>query len=325
MAILNTRELQARGKDLAAGFRRETRVLVLVYCGVIAALSLGSNGLNLFLESQIGQTGGLGGLGMRSVLQTFQAILSYVNMFFGPFWSAGFLLAMLGMVRGGAPRLEDLTGGFRRFTRILGGLFFEFMPGFLVMLASANLAAVLFTMSPLGVRFEQLMGPVLADPNLITPEGAVNLELLPTEALAEAMIPMLILTLVVFVPIYIWISYGFRMSGYLLVERPIGGFRAHFESMRLMRGHKMQIFRLDLRFWWYHALTVLAAGVGSLDAILAALSIGGSIDKTVLLFGSLSLYFVLLTALYLWKKCDVDAAYVLAYEAIAYPEQTETE
>ncbi len=323
MVFLNTRELQTRGKDLAAGFRRETRVLVLVYCGVIAALSLGSNGLNLFLESQIGQTGGLGGLGMRSVLQTIQTVLSYVNMFFGPFWSAGFLLAMLGMVRGGAPRLGDLTGGFRRFTRILGGLFFEFMTCFLLMLASANLAAVLFTMSPLGVRFEQLMGPVLADPNLITPEGAVNLELLPAEAMAAAMIPMVILTLVVFVPCYIWLSYGFRMSGYLLVERPIGGFRAHFESMRLMRGHKMQIFRLDLRFWWYHALTVLAAGVGSLDAILGALGIGGSINKTVLLFGSLILYFVLLTALYLWKKCDVDAAYVLAYEAIAYPEQTE--
>lgn len=41
-------------------------------------------------------------------------------------------------------------------------------------------------------------------------------------------------------------------------------------------------------------------------------------------FGTLVVYFVLLTGLYLWKKCDVDAAYVLAFEEIAYPDE-ETE
>ena len=125
MAILNISDLRSRAAAESNRCREENRLLVLVYCVALAVLSLGSSGLNLLLESRIGQTGGLGGLGMRSVLQTVQTILDFVNLFFSTFWSAGFLLAMLAMVRGTAPRVEMLTGGFRRFGRILGGLAFE--------------------------------------------------------------------------------------------------------------------------------------------------------------------------------------------------------
>lgn len=321
MTKLNTRELQRRGAALASGFRRETGKLVLLYCGVLAALSLGSSGLQLFLESRIGQTGGLGGLGMRSVLQTVQTILDFVNMFFGPFWSAGFLLAVLGMVRGGAPRLEDLTGGFRRFGRILGGLAFEYMTVVTVTTGGVYLAGILFALTPMGRELGEIMMPLMSDPNFITPEGMVNLEMIPMQILTRAALPVAGLMLLTLVPAFVWIGYGFRMAVYLMMERPIGGFRAHMESMRLMRGYKWQLFKLDLRFWWYHGLGVLVTCVGSLDLILEAVGVQVPVDSRVLFFGTLVLYFVLQTALFLWKKCDVDAAYVLAFEQIAYPEE----
>ena len=166
MAILNTRELKYRGAAAAAHFRPEGRRLVLVYCAVLALVGLGSNGLNLYLNSQISQTGGLGGLGLRSMLQTIQSVLNYVNMFFGPFWSAGFLLAMLGMVRGSAPRAEDLTGGFRRFGRIFAGMIFQLMVTVLVVVGAANVASILFSMTPTGMRFTELMQQLMADPGL---------------------------------------------------------------------------------------------------------------------------------------------------------------
>ena len=171
MAILNTRELKARGAAVAGQFRRETGKLVAVYCGVIALLSLGSNGLNLYLDSQIGSTGGLGGLGMRSILQTIQEVLTYVNLFFGPFWSAGFLFSMLDMVRGTAPRLEDLTEGFRRFGRILGAVAFEFLTVVLLMMSAVNLAGVVFSLSPMGMEFAQELAPILEDPAIIGADG----------------------------------------------------------------------------------------------------------------------------------------------------------
>ena len=323
MAILNTRELRTRGAAVADHFRPETGKLVLLYCGVMALLGLGSNGLNLYLDSQIGQTGGLSGMGLRSILQTIQSVLNYVNMFFGPFWSAGFLLAMLGMTRGTAPQLGDLTGGFRRFGRILAGIFFEILVIILVLVGSVNLASIIFSLLPAGAEFARMMEPVLADPNLITPDGLMNLDLIPVDALQTGMIWMTCLALPLFLPVYIWLSYGFRMATYLMVERPIGGIRAHFESLRLMRGHKWQIFKLDLSFWWFHVLAALIAVVGYLDVVLVLVGVEVPINEMVLFFGTLAAYFVLLTGLYLWKKCDVDAAYVLAFEQIAYPEPVE--
>ena len=191
MTIFNTRELRDRGAAVAGRFRPEGRRLVALYCGVIALLSLGSNGLNLYLDSQIGNTGGLSGLGMRSVLQTIQQALSYVNMFFGPFWSAGFLLAVLGMTRGTAPRLDHLTGGFRRFGRILGGLAFEFLVVIALSMAAINLASIVFALTPRGQEVATMLEPLMADPNYLTPEGVINLELMPLEELYKAVLPML--------------------------------------------------------------------------------------------------------------------------------------
>ena len=319
MAILNTRELRARGAAVADRFRPETGKLVLLYCGVMAVLGLGSNGLNLYLNSQISQTGGLGGLGMRSILQTIQSVLNYVNMFFGPFWSAGFLLAVLGMVRGTAPQPGDLTGGFRRFGRIFSGVIFQLMVTILVVVGAANVASILFSMTPTGMRFAELMQQLVNDPGFIT--GDINLELIPLEELLQGLRWLLGLTMVLFLPVYIRISYSFRMATYLMMERTIGGFQAHFESMRLMRGHKWQIFKLDFSFWWYYVLAALIAVVGYLDVVLALVGVEVPVNEMVLFFGTLAVYFVLLTGLYLWKKCDVDAAYLLAYEQIAYPEE----
>ena len=319
MAILNTRELRTRGAAVADHFRPETGKLVLLYCGVMALLGLGSNGLNLYLNSQISQTGGLGGLGMRSMLQTIQSVLNYVNMFFGPFWSAGFLLAVLGMTRGTAPQLGDLTGGFRRFGRIFSGVIFQLMVTILVVVGAANVASILFSMTPTGMRFAELMQQLVNDPGFIT--GDINLELIPLEELLQGLRWLLGLTMVLFLPVYIRISYSFRMATYLMMERTIGGFQAHFESMRLMRGHKWQIFKLDFSFWWYYMLVVVVSAVGYLDVILGLAGVAVPVNEMVLFFGTLAAYFVLLTGLYLWKKCEVDAAYVLAFEQIAYPEE----
>ena len=321
MAILNTRELKYRGAAVADRFRPETGKLVLLYCGVMALLGLGSNGLNLYLNSQISQTGGLGGLGMRSMLQTIQSVLNYVNIFFGPFWSAGFLLAMLGMVRGSAPRADDLTGGFRRFGRIFSGMIFQLMVTILLVVGAANVASILFSMTPTGMRFAELMQQLASDPGFVT--GDINLELVPLEELFQGLSWLLGLTMVLFLPFHIRISYSFRMATYLMVERPIGGFQAHFESIRLMRGHKWQIFKLDLSYWWYYVLGLLIAAVGYLDVILGLAGVVVPVNEMVLFFGTLAAYFVLLTGLYLWKKCEVDAAYVLAFEEIAYPEPVE--
>ena len=316
MAILNPSGLRNRGAAAVERCRGECLRLVLIYCGVTALLNLGSNGLHLYLDSHIVGTGGLSGLGMRSVLQTVQELLVYINFFFTPFWTAGFLYAMMNLVRGQAPGSADLLAGFRRFGRVLAHTAFHVMILMVLVMAAANAAAVIFSFTPLSGDFVEQMGPLMNDPAVFTPEGILDLSKVPMETILAAMWPMLAITAAILLPVYIWLSYGFRLSLYLVMDQPISGARAYMESMRLMRGHKRELFRLDLHFWWYHALGLLIALVGYLDTILTTLGISLPMDSTVMFFLTLGGYFVLQTGLFLWKKCEVDSTYVLAYEAI---------
>lgn len=320
---LDIRDLKARAAALAETNRAPARTLVLWFCGVLAALTLGSNGLNLYLDSQIGNTGGLEGIGMRSLLQTVQTILSYINQFFGPFWTAGFLAAMLAMVRGIRPKPRDLTEGFRRPLRILGYVAFEAAAALLLLVAVVNLSSILFTLSPMGADFAENMAPLLLDAEALTPEGLLNQELISLDALIASLLPMFVITGVLYLPLFAVMAYGFRLALYLVMDRGIGAIPAHFLSLRLMRGHKLQMLRLDLSWWWYYLLGAVCYAVAYLPTVLLLLGVGLPMDYTAMLFVSLAVYCGLYTLLCLWRKPMVDASYVLAYEALL-PKAPET-
>lgn len=323
MAILNPKELKYQANQKLACAGGDPRRLVLIYTGVIAALTLGSSGLDLFLDSQIGATGGLSGLGTRSVLQTIQEILDYVNIFFGPFWSAGFLYAMIGLARDRTPTPGDLMAGFRRFGRILACIAVRFLLILVLISGIINLAGILFSFTPWAAAFAEALSGVMSDPNFITAEGAINLSLIPQEAFLAAAIPLICIFLAFFVPVYAYLSYCFRMAMYLVMELGLGAVRAHIVSAQMMRGHKWQMLKLDLSYWWYYALSLLIGFVGYLDVILSLAGITLPVSATVMFFLTLILYCGLQLVLYLWKKCQVDLTYVLAFQSIAHPDPAE--
>ena len=317
---VHNRELRARAAALAAEYRGSARRLVLLYCGVLAVLTLGSSGLNLVLDTRIDTTGGLDGIGMRSILETIQQILSYINQFFGPFWSAGFLTAMIAMVRGREPQVRDLTNGFRRAFRVLFHVAFEATAAFMLLVAVVNLSSLLFLLSPMGAEFNEIMAPLLTDPNLLTAEGLLNEALISYQELSRLLLPMLVLTAAIYLPLYTLMAYSFRLSLYLVMDRNIGAIPAHFLSIRLMRGHKWQLCKLDLSWWWYYLLGAACWVVGYLDLLLGMLGIPLPMNATVMFFVTLAAYCVLFTLLSMWKKCEVDASYVLFYENVMPPE-----
>ena len=258
---------------------------------------------------------------LRTVLQTIREILNLVNQFFGYFWSAGFVIAIMAMVLGREPQTRDLTGGFRRFFRVLGHIAFEFLFVVVLLLAAGNLAAMLFSMSPQGGALVRELTAITSNPDLLTAEGMLNVDLIPMDLLAAIALPMTIITIVIFLPLYIWLSYGFRLSLYLLLDGTApSAFQARFLSLRLMKGHKWSMVKLDLSFWWYYLLVTVITAVGYLDVILSLAGIPLPMDETVMFFATIAAYCVLISALSLWKKAQVETSYVLAYEAIAHPE-----
>ena len=77
MAVFSPRDLKESAAQKLSEASYDPKKLVLIHTGLIVALNLAVNGLNLYLSEQIGTTGGLSGLGLRSVLQTAQTILGY--------------------------------------------------------------------------------------------------------------------------------------------------------------------------------------------------------------------------------------------------------
>ena len=318
---LNIRELKARGCAIAEENRAATRRLVLLYCGVIAALTLVVPALDLFLSDKISATGGLSGMSLRSILQTVREILNLVNQFFGPFWSAGFVFAMMAMVRGREPQTKDLTMGLRKGFRVLGHIAFEFLLVVALIVAAGYLAALVIALTPLGAKLTEMLSPYISDPSFLTAEGTLNLELIPLDVLTAALIPVSTVTVMLFLPAYIWLSYGFRLSLYLLLDGAApSAVQARFMSMRLMKGHKWSMLKLDLSWWWYYLLVAVITAVCYLDVILVMVGMPLPMDETVMFFGTIAVYCILISALSLWKKAQVEAGYALAYEAIVHPE-----
>lgn len=255
---------------------------------------------------------------MRTVLQSVQEILTYANLIFTPFWAMGFLSAMIGLADGMTPWKWHMKLGFRYPGKVLAYVAVQFLVTVMLLVVSVNVGVTVYALTPLGAEYAEVMSPILSDPNIISAEGVVNWELLPMDTFMSATMPVMGVCLAIFAVLYLFVSYSFRLTMYLILRCPVstGVVRLFFLSMRLMRGHKWQMLKLDLSWWWYHLLLGGASVVAYLDVILGLVGIAVPVDPMVMFFATLAAYCALFTAISLWKKGEVDISYVLAYREI---------
>lgn len=310
MIPLLPREQKKQAQSLLHSQGQSTKQLVLIHTGVVVLLSLFSSGLNLYLDDQIGATGGLSGLGLRSVLQTIQTIAQYAITLFSPFWSAGFLAAALAWADGKTATGKTLLSGFRRFSSILNLQILRSLLYLALCLATGYIAGLLFTMTPYAAPLLALLEPAVTS-------GILDLTLIDSAALLQAYTPFLLLWLVILIPVALFFFYSLRLSLYLIVDHPrMGAMRAMAASVQAMRGQKKQMLRLDLSYLWYYILEAALLIVCYLDLILPLMGITLPANPTVLFFVFLGLYGVLQLCLHLWKKPEVDTTYALVYRKI---------
>lgn len=318
MALLNSKQLKHGAQEQMHRLSGDPRALIALYTGVIVLINLLVSGLNLFLDHQIGATGGLSGLGMRSVLETLQSILTYLSVFFTPFWSAGFLFSVICIVRTGRADPKNLMEGFRRFPSVILFHMNKLILTMMIGTAVTSFASLVFMLTPFSRDLEALTAALYESGSLFLADGTVNLQALDPTALLRACIPLFVIFLAIFVPVYAFISYSLRLCPYLIMgEKRMGGFMCMFVSFRMMRGRRFQMFKLDLSFWWYYLIDAALTVILYLDMILPLLGIELPFNPTMSFFACLILYGVAQAAFYMWKKLPVDTAYVLAYDAIA--------
>ena len=295
---------------------RDARNLAVFHTGITVAAGLLITVLQYVLAEGIGNTSGLSGLGTRSVLQTIQTVLQWANLLLMPFWGLGFLYAAMQWARGGFAGRKDLLTGFHRWGAYLGVLLNRTMLTICVLVLCANLSSMLYMMLPASSAITDLVAAAGGDMEAM----AKMLEELTAGQITDllyAMIPMLVIWLVMGAALLIPLMYRFRMAEYVILDEPRArGLSAMLISAAMMRGRRFQLFRLDLRFWWYYGLKMLCMLICYADLLLAALGVNLPVGGDALYLITYVLYLVALFGVEVAFRPRVDTAYALAFERV---------
>lgn len=294
--------------------------VILIHTGVILLISLLLTAADFLLNRQISTTGGLSGMGARSILTTVQSMLRLTQAVLLPFWQIGYTYYTLKIAQGKPAGLSDLTEGFRRFGPVLrlkmliGGI------AVLLIFVSAYVSSFLFMLTPwaatMMLKMKELLQTNLDDTAAIE-------TLLPM--LQAHTVPIMIIFGLCFLAGSAFLFFRFRLAELWLMDHPQGGALAALrESRQLMRGNWKAMLRVDLSFWWFYLLELLVTVLCYGDVVLGAMGV----EMTTNAFGSYILFFVLYLcaqlALYWWKRNEVAVTYAHAYTTLC-PKEAEEE
>lgn len=288
------------------------RRLILIHSGIPAALSLVLTLLSYLLGQQIADTGGLGGVGLRSVLETLQSMLQIVSSVFAVFWAYGYTRVLLHWARGESTYDRDLLTGFRRWGVVLRAALLQMLIYSGVVLLAFQLSSFVFAATPLAQPMTQMMEQMMQDPNYM-PTDAEMLDSM------SAYLPFLAVSLVVIgIPVF----YRLRLMDFALMDAPEkGAFFALRMSLFTTRRNCLKLVKLDLSYWWYYLLDMAIGVVYYGDVVLELMGVNVGLSSEVLLFIACIIGLLLQVGLYAWRRNQVMTTYALVYESLIYVEE----
>ena len=318
MANINYKQLRADANAAVAGFGKTAVKLIAVHAGISIGASFILSLISYALEIGISQTGGLSGIGTRALLETIQQFLQTMLTIALPFWSMGYVFSALQMTRGQSADSVNLLTGFRHMGPVLRSHILRLVVYFGLVMLGAQIACYIFLLTPAAKDFMVAMEDIM--PAIESGEAIYYEDLLSNEAYMQAMLPALPYLLIGALIPLIPFLYRMRMMDYALMDDPRkGAFHAFSQSMRMTRKNCLAIFRLDLHFWWYYLLQVLTMVLCYGDVLLPMLGVELEMnaDMAVYLFYALAL--ICEFGLFVWKKNEVTATYVLLYDTLRKP------
>lgn len=313
MAFPKIQSIKSTAYQQVADAGNATR-LMLLHAGIPAAISLVLTFISYLLSLQIEDTGGLGGLGQRSLLQSAQSMLQVISVIFSVFWTCGLHRITLLWSRGERALDSDLLAGFHHIGPVLRTGVLRFVLYIAVVLLAFQLSTLVFSMTPLAAGLTALAQQLVDDPSFM-----------PTESqLLDAMKPYLPFLLVFLMILVVPVFYRLRMMEFALMDAPEkGALHAWRMSMWMMRGNCWKLFKLDLHFWWFYLLECLTAFLFYGDWALQLLDMDFGLSADLLFFLACILGLAAQLALYVWRKNQVMTAYALIYQTWKPQEQVQ--
>lgn len=319
MDICNRPALKQTARNCLERASYDPKKLVLLSSGAVTIVTIVVAVLDYLLQHGISATGGLSGVDTRSVLETIRSVLLIVQLLGIPFWRYGYTAAAMHTARGEPAAPRTLLSGFRRFGPLLRGLLVQLLIYFAIGYGSMTIIVQLYSLTPFAAPVYELLEPFVNEAMLtgVTPE----IDAATAMALLDAAAPMMLIWLAVCLVLYCITAYHVRLMPYLLLEedRKLGAFAALGASHRSTKGHRLDLFKLDLSFWWYYVIELLLTAICYGDVLLQQAGITLPINDTVAFFLFYALYLIGLLGLHLWRKPQVETTYALAYDALVPP------
>lgn len=316
MDILNCRTLKAQAGQRLSSASCDHKKLALIHTGVALGAGLLVSLLQMYLNQQIESTGGLSGLGTRSILETIQMVLQYAVNIALPFWEFGFVVIALRLARGEQTGIKDLQEGFRRFGPVVRLYCIELLIYIGLGIACAYLGSFLFTLTPLSAPLQEQFF-AMAEEGQSFEQMLAAVQTIPTEELESMILPLLIIIGVLFSVLAIFLFYRFRMARFIIMDEPrAGGIMALLLSNRMTKHHRMKLLRLDLSFWWFYVLVAISGAAMYADVLLKAVGVTLPVSADMAWILSYALGCLIQLVVYWQYNSYVQATYATAYEAL---------
>lgn len=317
MDIQNRPMLKNAAADALHAAQYDPKKQILLHSGVMLLLSLLLTAGDYLLEKAISDTGGLGGLGTRSLLSTLQSCLMLSQLVLLPFWQAGYTYVTLKFARREVTAPEDLCRGFQLFLPVLRLLLLQGLMYLGIGFVSSYAGTFLFMLTPWSAPFMN------ATMDMMYGGGSVaEMEAAMEQIMNQSAVPMMICCGIVFLALAAPFFYRYRLAQLVLLDEPEkGALSAMRTGWQMMKGNAISLFKLDLSFWWFYLLDLGVTAICYADALLARLGIALPVSKDVAYFATFGIYLVCQLVLYWWRKNEVDTTYAVFYEALKQPKQ----
>lgn len=319
MKIPSPKYLKKRAANRLA-YAKEPEKIMLVYAGITLLSSLLVTAVRYYLSTQISHAGGLQNLNTRSMLSTADTILPILQSLMLMCLELGFAGAMLRIARRQYASPMSLKAGLERFwvllrSKLLIGLLYAAS-----LLAALYFSVMIFQLSPLSNQMNAVLAPLVEQYGYST-EAILNAEG-TADALLSAMTPVLFIYIVMALVLFLPVFYRYRFVDYILIERPqFGASAAMHTSRMLMRGNFLPMLKLDLSFWWFYGLEILASCLAYADLILGMFGITFPLPENVIFFGTFLLYLLAEFAILYFLKMKVSVTYAAAYDSLCPQEK----
>lgn len=320
MNIRDRSAIHQTAEHSLANAKGDPKKILLIYLAIITGLSLAVAGVSILLSNRIADTGGLGNMGLRSVLSTAKSVLPLVQSVILLGLEMGYYTMALNITRGEPISNDTLFGGFRRFFPLLRA---QILLSFLYLglgLLAVYPGAYIFLMLPISEGFYEVLTPIMESASQLT--GTVTIDEASMIAVSEAMEPALWIMGGLFLLLFIPTSYRYRMVTFRLIDqsRP-GALRAMRESRAMMHRNRFALFRLDLSLWWFYALQGLTVALWYSNMLLPMLGITLPWPESVSYFVFLCLSLLVQFVVYYLFMNRVSVTYAAAYGALLPKEQ----